>query len=81
MAKYCTTKVLGVSIINWTLYSSMNGVTNMVGYRQALNLSYRSFGGNETQESCDAQDDVETSAILVIFTSCVHYILLSRMIF
>ena len=53
----------------WLLLSSINGVTNMVGYRQALNLSYHSLGGNETQESCDANDDVETSAILVIFTS------------
>ncbi len=40
----------------------------MRGYRQALNLSYHSpsvLGGNSSgAESCDSQDDVDTSAIL-----------------
>lgn len=48
-------------------HSSMSGVTDMVGYRQTLNLSYHSldYDSNDTQESCDAEDDVKTSAILV----------------
>ncbi len=40
----------------------------MIGYRQTLNLSYQSpsmLGGNSSDvESCDSQDDVDTSAIL-----------------
>ncbi len=40
----------------------------MKGYRQALNLSYQLptlFGDNSSDvESCDSQDDVDTSAIL-----------------
>ena len=45
----------------------MSGVVDMVGYRQALNLSYSSleYGENDTEESCDADDDVQTAAILV----------------
>ena len=45
----------------------------MEGYRLALNLSYlpqTSEGINASDlESCDSQDDVETSAVLVS-TSC-----------
>lgn len=41
----------------------MNGVKDMVGYREALNLSY-SLPGNSS-DSCSSEDDVETSAILV----------------
>ena len=49
----------------------MSGVVDMIGYRQALNLSYSSleYGENDTEESCDADDDVKTAAILVS-TSC-----------
>ena len=36
----------------------------MRGYREALNLSYV-LSSENSSESCDSQDDVETGAILV----------------
>ena len=55
-------------IIIYLPSSSINGVKDMKGYRQALNLSYQLptlFGDNSSDvESCDSQDDVDTSAIL-----------------
>ena len=48
------------------LFSSINGVKDMLGYRQALKLSYLSVSeGDNSSESCNFEDDVETSAILV----------------
>ena len=43
----------------------MSGVTDMDGYRQALNLSYHELGGANDTKSCDAEDDSKTAAILV----------------
>ncbi len=47
--------------------SSLNGVKDMVSYRMALNLSYdRVTGeGSGNVSSCNFDDSVETSAILV----------------
>ncbi len=49
----------------------------MRGYRQALNLSYQlpsMLGGNSSDvESCDSQDDVDTSAILASEQLCIPF--------
>ena len=38
----------------------------MMGYRNMLNLSYNSqSGGDNSSQSCNLEDDVETSSILV----------------
>ena len=58
--------------------SSMNGVVDMIGYRQALNLSYNSleYSGNDTdleESSCEVEDDVKTSAMLVSLMCTCYY--------
>ena len=46
---------------------SINGVKDMAGYRQTLNLSFMpsAEGSGNASESCDSDDSVETTAILV----------------
>ena len=40
----------------------------MVGYRMTLNLSYNTLSaGENSSQSCNFEDDVETSSILVNF--------------
>ena len=48
--------------------SSVNGVKDMKGYRETLNIPYIPPGANNSNEtgSCNSDDDVETAAILVI---------------
>lgn len=42
----------------------MNGVKDMEGYRETVNLSWELGGDNDTA-SCDSDDGVGTGAILV----------------
>ncbi len=45
---------------------SLNGIKDMVGYRMTLNLSYDTVGRDDnSSRSCNFEDDVETSSILV----------------
>ncbi len=48
------------------MYRSLNGIKDMVGYRMTLNLSYDTVGRDDNSSlSCNFEDDVETSSILV----------------
>ena len=42
-------------------HRAINGVKDMVGFRQTFNLSY----GSDGNETAQCEDDVETSAVLV----------------
>ena len=58
---------MAIKLIFFFVYiRSMSGVKDMVGYRITLNLSYNSaLDEHNSTQSCNFQDDAETSAILV----------------